>query len=358
MLDRPRTAIAQPASASAIPDEAELSPASALPRRPRQIPTWQAGLAFWLLYLAVFAAHKLQLGDVGQVSTFGIIMASIVIEAFPFILLGALVAALIEVFVPDSVFSRLGRLPVGLQAPGATAAGFTFPVCECGSVPVGRRLIARGLHPSAALGFMFAAPILNPIVLGSTWVAYGGGTRGAEMLAGRATLGFVVAMSAGLLLARRHGPLLRETPADVELRHDHDEGGGDRRTAFLSHLTGDLLFMGRYLVLGAAVSALTQTFVPQEALSSLAGAVALGTLAMMAFAFILSLCSEADAFVASSFTAFPLSAQLGFLVFGPVLDMKLAAIYTATFRRPFVGRLLAVAVPLILTGTLIFGVLT
>jgi uncharacterized membrane protein YraQ (UPF0718 family) len=178
------------------------------------------------------------------------------------------------------------------------------------------------------------------------------------MLAGRATLGFVVALSAGLFLARRRGTLLRETPADAERRHDHDHHGQGSPTTFLSHLTGDLLFMGRYLVLGAAVSALTQTFVPQSALSSLAGMIVLGTLAMMAFAFILSLCSEADAFVASSFTAFPLSAQLGFLVLGPVFDMKLAAIYTATFKRPFVGPLLTVVVPLILIGTLIFGSLT
>jgi uncharacterized protein len=325
----------------------------------RSVPIWQVSVAFWLLVLAVLGAHSMNLGNVAQVSTFGIVFASIVIEALPFILLGALVSAAVAVFVPDSFFARIGRLPRRVQLPGATLAGFAFPVCECGSVPVGRRLIARGMHPSGALGFMFAAPILNPIVLISTWVAFGGGTRGAEMVAGRAALGFLVAASAGLAIGGSGKALLRAPAPDAEPvgqshDHDHDAQG---RAAFFEHLVGDLLFMGRFLILGAAASALMQTFVPQDILSGVAGAAVIGTLALMAFAFMLALCSEADAFVATSFTAFPPSAQLGFLVFGPILDTKLTALYGATFRRPFLGRLAVVAIPLVLVGALVFGAL-
>jgi uncharacterized membrane protein YraQ (UPF0718 family) len=337
------------------------SPAATRARQTvRSVPIWQVSLAFWLLFLAVLAAHGLQLGNVAQVTTFGVIFASIVIEALPFILLGAVVSAAMAVFVPDRFFARIGRLPRRLQLPGATLAGFTFPVCECGSVPIGRRLINRGVHPSAGLGFMFSAPILNPIVLISTWVAFGGGTRGAEMVAGRATLGFLVAMTAGFVIAGREAGLLRHETADADCGHDHElDPAADpgRGGAFLEHLIGDALFMSRFLVLGAAASALMQTFVPQDILSSVAGAAVIGVLALMAFAFMLALCSEADAFVATSFTAFPLSAQLGFLVFGPILDAKLAAIYGATFRPPFIRRLLLVAVPMVLGGSLLFGAL-
>jgi uncharacterized membrane protein YraQ (UPF0718 family) len=325
---------------------------------PRTVPIWQVSLAFWLLFLAVLAAHGLKLGNVAQVTSFGLIFASIVIEALPFILLGAVVSAAMAVFVPDRFFARIGQLPRRLQLPGATLAGFAFPVCECGSVPIGRRLISRGLHPSAGLGFMFSAPILNPIVLISTWVAFGGGTRGAEMVAGRATLGFIVAIAAGFVIAGGETELLRRRPAGEasagDHDHDHDQGRGG---AFLEHLIGDALFMTRFLILGAAASALMQTFVPQTILSGVAGAAVIGVLALMAFAFILALCSEADAFVATSFTAFPVSAQLGFLVFGPILDAKLAAIYGATFRPPFIRRLLLVTVPVILCGSLLFGVI-
>jgi uncharacterized membrane protein YraQ (UPF0718 family) len=329
------------------------------PQAARSVPIWQVSLAFWVLFLAVLAAHALRLGNIAQLTTFGVIFASIVIEALPFILLGALVSAAVAVFVPDRVFARIGSLPRRLQLPGATLAGFAFPVCECGSVPIGRRLIARGMHPSAGLGFMFSAPILNPIVLISTWVAFGGGTRGAEMVAGRATLGFLVAMAAGFVIAGRGTLLLRHDPGDgCELPgHDHESAPEGRSGVFLGHLIGDLLFMSQFLMLGAAASALMQTFVPQSILSGVAGAAVIGILALMAFAFMLSLCSEADAFVATSFTAFPLSAQLGFLVFGPIFDTKLAAIYGATFRPPFIRRLLIVAVPLILTGALLFGVI-
>jgi uncharacterized membrane protein YraQ (UPF0718 family) len=77
----------------------------------------------------------------------------------------------------------------------------------------------------------------------------------------------------------------------------------------------------------------------------------------MAIAFVLSLCSEADAFVAVSFIQFPLGSQLAFLVFGPVVDAKLAFLYTGTFKRRFVMRLLVVAVPVVLAGSLWFEAL-
>jgi uncharacterized membrane protein YraQ (UPF0718 family) len=122
-------------------------------------------------------------------------------------------------------------------------------------------------------------------------------------------------------------------------------------------VTGDFVFMGRFLVLGAALSALVQTVVPQTILGGLAGTAVLGILAMMALAFVLSLCSQADAFVATSFSAFSPGAQLAFLVLGPMADTKLTVLYGATFRRAFVLRLLAVAVPGCLAGGLLLDAL-
>ena len=137
---------------------------------------WQAGAA--------------GLQDVDGVQTFLVIGTSIAVEALPFVLLGALVSAAIEVFVPERWFERIARLPLPLQIPGVALAGMAMPVCECGSVPVARRLIVRGVHPAAGIAFMLAAPIINPIVLLSTAVAYQG--RGAlEMVIGRAALGLL-----------------------------------------------------------------------------------------------------------------------------------------------------------------------
>jgi uncharacterized protein len=312
----------------------------------RVIPLWVVGAVFWVAVLAVIAARAAGVAQSETLATFGVIFTSIVVEALPFILLGAAASAAIAVWVPARAFARVSRLPTPLQVPAAAAAGFAMPVCECGSVPVARRLILRGVSPSAGIAFMLAAPILNPIVLASTWVAYGAAGKAVEMTAARAGLGLLVAVLAGSIIGRGKGPIVRDREERVE---QHAHAGG-----FVEHLADDFVFMGRFVVLGAAVAALLQTVVPQDALSAVADRPLLGALALMALAVALSLCSEADAFVAVSFTAFPLGSQLGFLVLGPVVDAKLAVLYGATFRRRFVLEVLAIAVPIALAGALLF----
>ncbi|HJR44509.1 MAG TPA: permease [Actinomycetota bacterium] len=316
-------------------------------RAPRLVVTGGAAAALLLLFLVG--------GDAAApVDTFVLIFVSIVIEALPFILLGALVSAVIEVYVPERAFSRLAGLPVGLQLPAAAMGGFAFPVCECGSVPVARRLIARGLHPSAGLAFMLASPILNPVVLASTFIAYNGRGLAWQMVGGRAALGLVLALIAGWALGGdRASDLLRPTPDDVSTHLPPTQ----RRVALVDHLSHDFFYMARFVVVGAALAAVMQTVIPQSIVGGLATTPLVGTLALMAIAFVLSLCSEADAFVAVSFTPFPLGSQLAFLVFGPVVDAKLAFLYGATFRRRFVLRLVSVAVPVVLAGSLWFEAL-
>lgn len=294
------------------------------------------------------------------VETFVLIFTSIVVEALPFILMGALVSALIEVYVPERWFERIARLPLPLQLPGAAMGGMVFPVCECGSVPVARRLITRGMHPAAGLAFMLASPIINPIVLLSTWVAYSGRGLGMEMVAGRAVLGLVLAVVAGWALGGESASgLLRERRGEDAgpVAHEHVHGSAPRRVAFVEHLAADFFFMGRFVILGAALAALLQTAIPQSIVAGVASTPIVGSLALMGIAFVLSLCSEADAFVAVSFTPFPLGSQMAFLVFGPVVDAKLAFLYGATFRKRFVMRLIVVAVPVTLAGSLWFEAL-
>jgi uncharacterized protein len=292
--------------------------------------------------------------EVPAIETFVLIFTSIVVEALPFVLLGAVVSALIEVFVSDRAFERLASLPVPLQLPGAALGGLVFPVCECGSVPVARRLIARGLHPSAGLAFMLAAPIINPIVLLSTVVAYRGRGVAGEIVLGRAGLGLILALVAGWALgAQGARELLRPRSDDVDPHH-HGADSGGKSKAFVEHMASEFFFMGRFIVLGGALAATLQTLIPQDIVSGLASTPLIGSLSLMAIAFVLSLCSEADAFVAVSFTQFPVGSQLAFLVFGPVVDAKLSFLYGATFRRRFVLRLIAIAVPVVLAGSLWF----
>jgi uncharacterized membrane protein YraQ (UPF0718 family) len=123
-------------------------------------------------------------------------------------------------------------------------------------------------------------------------------------------------------------------------------------------LASDFFFMGKFLILGAAASALLQAVLPQSFIAGVGGTPVLSALTMVGIAFALSLCSEADAFVAVSFTAFPLGSQLAFLVAGPMLDTKLAVLYGATFRRDFIVKLVFVVVPVAVAGSVLFDVLT
>ena len=283
---------------------------------------------------------------------FFLVFSSLLIEAFPFILLGALVSAAIEVFVPSTLFERLARLPQPLQLPASGLAGFAFPVCECGSVPVARRLATKGLSPAAAVTFMLAAPILNPVVIASTVIAYRGRETMWTMVLGRAGRGLLAAVAVGWVVAGRRADELLRARQEPEAPHDHAHPYRSRPAAFFEHLAGDFTFMGRYLILGAAVAATMQTFVPQSIIGSVAGTPIVDLIAMMGLAFLLSLCSESDAFVAASFVQFGSGAQLAFLVFGPMVDTKLGFLYSATFRRGFLPTTAVVVASVVLAGTL------
>jgi uncharacterized protein len=327
-----------------------------VPREPSARSARNALLVAGAILALVLALRLADATGVAQLQNFLLVFTSLLIEAFPFILLGALVSAAIDVFVPTSFFARLGLLPTYLQTPIAGLGGFAFPVCECGSVPVARRLASKGLAPSAALTFMLAAPVLNPIGLFATAVAYRGREYAWLMVGGRAVLAFVVAGAAGWVLgSRSRAELLRAADEDPCANCAEDHGGHPpepRWKEFSSHLAGDFLMLGKYLVIGAAAAGILQTFVPQTFIGAVADAPVLSILALMGLAAALSLCSQSDAFVAASFVQFGPASQLAFLVFGPMFDAKLAFLYGGTFSRGFVRTLVLVVAAVTLAGTL------
>lgn len=200
---------------------------------------------------------------------------------------------------------------------------------------------------------MLASPILNPIVIASTVIAYRGRGLALEMALGRAVLGLIVAIAAGWALGNDSARELLRGTIEPDSHPDHRR----KAAAFVDHLAADFFFMGKFVVAGAALAAALQTVLPQNLIAGVAQTPAIAVLALMGIAFVLSLCSEADAFVAVSFTQFPLGSQLAFLVFGPMVDAKLAFLYSGAFRRRFVGRLVVVAVPVTLAGSLWFEAL-
>lgn len=270
---------------------------------------------------------------------FGITFVSIVIEAMPFVILGSVAGGVIEVFVRPEWLTR--RLPRNRVAAVMLAAlgGVVLPVCECAIVPVTRRLLGKGMPLSVALAYLLAAPIVNPLVAASTAVAYlGDGTR---MVLLRLVGGYIVAVTVSLLAGWWFGgrqPLLNQLGEANKHAHDHEPEQAtplvQRIRHVLAHATDDFILVGQYLVIGSLLAALVHTALNRSDMIALADYPLLSSLMMMGMAVGLNLCSEADAFVAASFRGLlPLSAQLAFLVLGPMVDLKLAAMYMTFMKR-------------------------
>jgi uncharacterized membrane protein YraQ (UPF0718 family) len=98
----------------------------------------------------------------------------------------------------------------------------------------------------------------------------------------------------------------------------------------------DFLDVAVFVVIGAALASVFNTAVAQPRIYSLAMNPWTATGSLMLLAFIVAVCSTSDAFIAATLTAFPFSAKLAFLVFGPVFDLKLIFLYSLVFRRRFV----------------------
>lgn len=274
------------------------------------------------------------------------VVAAIFLEAAPFLLLGSLIAAILEVYVAED---RLARLVPKSRFGGVLfglLGGLFLPTCECGIVPIVRRLLHKGVPASTAITYMLAAPVVNPIVMLSTYVAFRGDPW---MLGGRVLLVVVPASLVGWFIAGASpAQLLRESaPQGCSHSCCHHAPlaaptAAAKLLAVLVHTAYEFIDMGKYLLFGAIVTALFKTYVAVGIVSYFQGNVALSVLFMMLLAIFLSVCSEADAFVAASFSAFPKVAQLAFVSIGPMVDLKLIAMFGAVFKRRVVMDLILI----------------
>jgi uncharacterized membrane protein YraQ (UPF0718 family) len=264
---------------------------------------------------------------------------SVLLEGVPFILLGTILSGLIDEFLPSKVMVRFLPRNVFLGVCVSGAMGMVFPMCECGIVPVIRRLMRKGLPVSNAIAYMLAAPIVNPIVALSTYAAFRG-QGAAEFTALRLGVGFLVAVLAAFAVHNLpvRSVLRDEVLADNSGDHDHAHGGRAlvRAGNALRVATKDFMDVMVYFVLGVAVSALFSTSVNQEIIMPLALNDWLAVGSLMGLAVILSLCSTSDAFIAATFVAFPAMAKLAFLVLGPMFDLKMLFMYSSVFKKRFV----------------------
>lgn len=264
------------------------------------------------------------------VASAGTVFCGVFIQAVPFLVLGVVISGLIATFVSAERLARWLPRRTGAAVLAAAVGGAALPGCECGSVPVARRIFGDGALGAAALTFMLAAPAVNPVVLVATAVAFPGQP---QMVGARCAASLLTAVIVGIGWSKwgRLEWITRRLPST----HDHAQ---PRWVTFREAARHDFLQAAAYLVLGATTAAVLHVVVPPSVFEGLAGQPVLAVLAMALLAVVLALCSEADAFVASSLTMLPLLPRLVFLVVGPVVDVKLVAMHAGMFGRAFAAR--------------------
>jgi uncharacterized membrane protein YraQ (UPF0718 family) len=289
--------------------------------------------------------------------TFTAYFIAITLSATPYILLGAFLSGLMEVFLAPMTLVRITKRLGFWGVPVTAAVAPMFPVCECGIVTVVRGLLRKGLPLPHALTYLLAVPILNPVVLFSTYMAF----QDARHPLCRALGGFLVSVVVGYAFSRAKPErvLLPGFCAVPDESHDcaHSEISERERpptriASLIQHTRDEFLEMMPYFLMGVFIASAMKTFLSESVLSLAAAHPVWGPASMMGSAFVLSLCSEADAFPAASFTDFSLVSHMGFLVLGPMLDIKLLLMYRTVFKTWFIG-VFALSIVAAVTGYLL-----
>ena len=307
---------------------------------------------------------------------------SLLVEAIPFLLLGVLFSSALLLFVDERrLLTLVPRNPL-LAAFTGSLIGFLFPVCECGNVPVARRLLVQGAPSAMAIGFLLAAPTVNPIVFWATWTAF---RDQPEIVFLRIGCSLLIATIIGWVFSRQADlrPLMQPAIArampvpsqasgqasgkfagrkrdasstllqsgtfligqkDQPFQLDNSAAAlasspvlskplPDRLRLMFDNVVQELRELGGILIIGSAIAAVVQTAIPREMVLGLGQGQISSIVAMLILACIVSICSTVDAFFALSFAStFTTGSLLAFLVFGPMVDLKNIALLLSVFR--------------------------
>ena len=330
--------------------------------------------AAFLLWLKTVETDGLGLSLPSELQDFTTLALSIVVEALPFVILGALVSVIVRLFAPtERILRLLPKRPL-LRRLSISLFGTFMPVCECGNVPVARGLVIRGLSVAESTTFLLAAPIINPVTLLATsqafpldpsivWIRMAGGLLIANLVGGLIAL-YKDQME--LVSKGFYNTLCQVGTADDlhhhehhHEHHDHDQHHNhasnrwwDRWQEGIVIFRDEVSLMLKVLCLGALIAGATQVFVPRDVLTSLGSDPFLSILAMIALAFIISICANVDAFFALAYSnTFTIGSIVAFLVFGPMIDIKMLTMMRTTYKV----RLLAVITLLVTLTSILIG---
>lgn len=293
--------------------------------------------------------------------SFTTIFLSIILEAFPFIILGVFVSSIIQIFISEETIAKL--IPknkfIGLMA--AASVGLIFPVCDCAIVPIARRLLKKGIPLYIAVTFMLSVPILNPVVLSSTYYAF---LSNPYMALLRGVIGWTSSIIIGFIISKmeyKHNKPTRlkeilftartyhydgVTCNNITHSHNHCCCHNDKRSFIsaisdiLEHVSSELNEVGKFIIVGAFLSSLMQTVIPRKYILSIGNHKILSILVMIFLAYLMCVCSETDAFIARTFVGqFTSGSIIAFLICGPMIDIKNTLMLSEAFNYKFIFKL-------------------
>jgi uncharacterized protein len=310
--------------------------------------------------------------DFSNVQRISTVFLSIIMQVFPFLMGGALLSSSIHELIPDHWTDGFVKRTGFLSIPAAIIAAFLFPVCDCASVPVAARFARKGFPVQSVVTFMLAAPIINPVVIASTWYAFPDytivGTRIVLGISIPVILGiaaqFIFRSSSSIITDHRedhHRSCSCAGCAPAENIH-HTQGVFDRVVNILIHAGSELVSVMPYVIIGAIVSSLMQTYLSPKIFSGNIAGLFLQGVVMMGAAFLLSICSTSDAFFARSFLSHvSMGPAVGFMTAGPMIDAKNVLMMSGYFRKRFiifigVGVMMLVFASIFILSFTVFGV--
>lgn len=294
--------------------------------------------------LSIVQAYLSDIINWNNLINFKIILLSIVLEAFPFMLLSVIVSSLINNFITEKAIHKILPKNKFFSVIIASLLGLVFPMCDCGIVPIVRRLLMKGIPLHTAIAFMLAAPIMNPVVAAATLYAF---RINIDMVFLRLGTAVLIACFVGIIIdfffnrnELKSANAQQHTCSCCSHMSDDDSpqhSSCDKIINTIRDASNEFFEMGKYLLMGAMLGALSQVILPRELLLSVGQNSILSIGVMMLFAFFISVCSAADAFIASSFSSsFSVGSLVAFMVLGPMIDVKNLLMLLHTFKLRFV----------------------
>ncbi len=348
-------------------------------------------IVFIFLYLVGDFNNYLRFNPTGQkivskAQDFLTILLSILIESFPFIILGVTISTLVGIgffeWLNNSILKYkkilfllyfillvwayidklLGRFRLYSHLK-ATFIGIFLPVCECGNIPLARRLMIKGYSPSHAITFLLAAPILNPVTLYTTYIAFG--AIDISVVFYRMLGGFLIAYFIGILFSfkKDQSDLITTEFNEIICDHDHSHdsefiGKGlyekiiNKLKQAYDIFQSEFIDIFKVLTFGAVLASASQVFIHRDFILAIGSNAVFSIIAMIIFGFVISVCSNVDAFIALSFyRTFTKGSIVSFLVFGPMIDIKILTM----MKRSFKTKTLVILTLLVTLLTVLFG---